>query len=444
LPSSPIQIPYLYQPRTYQLPLLKALDSGIKRAVCVWHRRSGKDKTFIQVVAKKAFERKGTYFYLFPTYSQAKKVIWDGMDATGFPFMGHFPSDLIESKNESELRVELVGGSAVQLIGTDNINAIMGTNPLGCVFSEFALQDPKAWDYMRPILRENGGWAIFNMTPRGKNHGYQLFQMAQGNPDWFCQRLTIEDTGVLTEEDMHRERQEGMSEEMIQQEYYVSFAGVMQGSVYGQQLELAEREGRVCGVPWEPNLPVDTWWDIGTSDATAIWFTQDVGREVHIIDYLEDSGTGKGIDHYVRVLQSKPYVWGVHHGPHDIEAHQFAANGKSTREQASALGFHFHRDTLKSDGNASIRAARSFMNKCWFDRVKTERGRSCLQSYHYPWDEKRSCYGDDPYHDWSSHGSKAFEYLGIGHKGSPVKAQAPKIEIMTYEPESQAVSWLGT
>ena len=82
-------------------------------------------------------------------------------------------------------------------MGTDQIINV-GINPVGCVFSEFSLQDPKTWAFTRPILRENGGWAIFNFTPRGKNHAYELYLMAKNNPDWFCQKLTIDDTKVLT------------------------------------------------------------------------------------------------------------------------------------------------------------------------------------------------------------------------------------------------------
>jgi hypothetical protein len=437
-----LTIPFNYVPRPYQLPILQALDSGIKRAVAVWHSRSGKEKTFINYVCKAAFQRVGTYFYMFPTYAQAKKVLWDGRDREGFPFMGHIPREIVKNKNETELRVELVNGSAIQLIGTDNIDSVLGTNPIGCVFSEYAMQDPRAWDYMRPILRENGGWAIFDYTPRGKNHGYSLYQMAKSNPEWFAEVLTIDQTKALDPSDIDKERREGMSEELIQQEYYCSFEGVQQGSVFGRQMEKAEKEGRICGVPYQPEYPVDTWWDIGTSDATAIWFTQNAGKEVHVIDYYENSGTGIGIDHYVKVLQGMDYVWGTHNGPHDIEQHHFAANGKSTREQARALGFKFEDRTLKDTGQDCINAARAFFSRCWFDAKRTERGRTALSAYHYPWLEKRYCFADEPFHDWSSHASKAYIYLSIGHKLSPIQTKEA-VEIVTYSKDDNSQSWMA-
>jgi hypothetical protein len=437
-----ITLPFNFQPRPYQLPVLRSLDSGIKRVVAVWHRRAGKEKTFVNYTAKAAFQRIGTYYYIFPTYSQAKKVLWDGRDRDGFPFMAHFPKAIVSASNEQEMRKELVNGSAVQLVGSDNIDSIMGTNPLGCVFSEYALQDPKAWDYMRPILRENGGWAIFDYTPRGKNHGWQLYEMAKGNPDWYAEILTIRDTGVLTDADIQAERDAGMSEELIQQEFFCSFEGVMVGSVFGHAMNEAEREGRICGVPWQSEFPVDTWWDIGVGDPTAIWFTQDVGREIHVIDYYENSGAGVGIDFYAKHLQTLPYVWGTHHGPHDLEAHQFAANGKSTREVAAMLGLRFV-VTEKLDKQSQINAGRAFLKRCYFDRKKTERGRDALTSYHFRYDDKRKAFDDEPYHDWASNAADAWMQLAVGHKIA-MKTRQAKVEVIQYQPGDEQLSWMST
>jgi len=441
-PKYDLTLPYHYQPRPYQLPILKKLDSGIKRAVAVWHRRAGKEKTFVNYTAKAAFQRVGTYYYIFPTYSQGKKVLWDGKDKEGFPFMGHFPAQIVANSNEQEMRKEFVNGSAFQIVGSDNIDSVLGTNPIGCVFSEYAIQDPKAWDYLRPILRENGGWAIFDYTPRGKNHGWQLYEMAKSNPDWYAEILTIRDTGALTEADIDAERKAGMSEELIQQEFFCSFEGVMVGSVFGHAMNEAEREGRICGVPWQPEFPVDTWWDIGVGDPTAIWFTQDVGREVHVIDYYENSGAGVGIDFYAKHLQTMPYVWGAHNGPHDLEAHQFAANGKSTKEVAAMLGLRF-RVVERLDKQSQINAGRAFLKRCYFDRKKTERGRDALTSYHFKYDDKRKAFDDEPYHDWASNAADAWMQLAVGHKVA-IKTRQAKVEVIQYQPGDEQLSWLST
>lgn len=221
---SEITLPHKFKPRDYQLPLLKALDSGQKRAVIVWHRRSGKDKTCFNYMVRKAFEKVGTYFYFLPTYTQAKKVIWDNIDNDGFKMLDHIPRELISAKNSQELKIDLVNGSVIQLIAADTFEkGGVGTNPIGVIFSEYSINRPEVWDFVRPILRVNGGWAIFNFTPRGTNHAHKLLQIARNEPNWFSEVLTIDDTGVLSEEDIEQERREGMTTDLIESEYYCKF-----------------------------------------------------------------------------------------------------------------------------------------------------------------------------------------------------------------------------
>lgn len=219
-----ITIPHNYEPRDYQLPALEAFDEGYKRAIWVWHRRSGKDKTsFGAVVPKKAFQRVGTYFYILPTYSQAKKVIWDGIDKDGFRFIDHIPQEIIKSRNETDMQIELINGSVIQLIGADNIDRVVGTNPVGVVFSEYSLMKPNVWEFIRPILAENGGWALFIFTPRGMNHAWKLLQVALANPvEWFVSVLGVEDTKAIPKEVLEQERKE-MPQVLYDQEYNVKF-----------------------------------------------------------------------------------------------------------------------------------------------------------------------------------------------------------------------------
>lgn len=230
-----VSIPYNYTPRHYQKSLYNAIADGYKRAVAVWHRRAGKDKTLINIIAKESFKRVGSYFYFFPEFKQGRKVLWEGKDKSGFSFLNHFPKEVVAKKHEQDMRIELVNGSAFQIVGTDDFDRIMGTNPVGCVFSEYSLQKAEVWDFTRPILRENGGWSIFNYTPRGHNHGYDIYRMAMQNPDWFVERLAacihpkfnpqgeIPVTGVLTAEDIDAELAAGMSENMVRQEFFCDF-----------------------------------------------------------------------------------------------------------------------------------------------------------------------------------------------------------------------------
>lgn len=218
-----ITLPHKFSPRKYQLPLLKAMDSGIKRAVIVWNRRAGKDKVCFNYMIKRAFERVGTYYYFLPEYSQAKKVIWNNIDNDGFAMLDHVPKEVIKAINNSELKIELINGSIIQLIGADNFKQSgVGANPIGVVFSEYSVTAPDAWNFVSPILAVNGGWAVFNFTPRGKNHAWELLQKAQENEKWFWQILTVNETKVLSEEALDEEKRNN-PESIIQQEYYCSF-----------------------------------------------------------------------------------------------------------------------------------------------------------------------------------------------------------------------------
>lgn len=218
-----IQIPHQFKPREYQLPLLAALDNGYTRAVIVWNRRSGKDKTCFNFLVKKAFEKKGTYFYFLPSYTQAKKVIWDNIDNDGFRMMDHIPKEVIKATNGTELKIELINGSIIQLIAADEFSKSgVGTNPQGVVFSEYSITTPDAWKYVSPILAANGGWAIFNFTPRGMNHAHTLLQSAKQNEKWFTQILTVDDTHVFTPEALEEEKRNN-PQDFFEQEYYCKF-----------------------------------------------------------------------------------------------------------------------------------------------------------------------------------------------------------------------------
>lgn len=168
-------------------------------------------------------EKVGTYFYLLPSYKQAKKVIWDNIDNDGFRMMDHIPKELIKGTNATELKVELKNGSVIQLIAADEFKQSgVGTNPVGVVFSEYSISSPDAWNFLRPILAANGGWVIFNFTPRGKNHAWQILQLAKESEKWFWQVLTVNDTAVIPPDVLEDERRE-TAQSLFQQEYYCEF-----------------------------------------------------------------------------------------------------------------------------------------------------------------------------------------------------------------------------
>lgn len=242
-----ITLPHKFVPRQYQLAFLEAWDLGLKRFILIWHRRSGKDKTVFSQIPKKMFEKVGTYFYFLPSYTQARKVIWTGIDKEGMRFLDHIPKELIKNIVDS-MRIELINGSILQVIGADDIDTIVGTNPIGVVFSEYSLMKPKVWEYIRPILAENGGWAVFIFTPRGMNHAWHLLQVAlQNTAEWFTQILTVDDTKAILPEIIANERKE-MPQDLFEQEYYCKFiegAGQFFKRITNNLIE--EREG------FEPN-----------------------------------------------------------------------------------------------------------------------------------------------------------------------------------------------
>lgn len=406
-----------FKPRDYQLPLLRAMDNGYKRAVSVWHRRAGKDLVMLNYIAKKMYERVGAYYYFFPTYKQAKKVIWDGMTRDGFKFTDYIPKELRKRTDNGEMLIEMQNGSIFRLIGTDNIDAVVGSNPVGCVFSEWSLQNPAAWDYVRPILAENGGWAAFIYTPRGKNHGFTLLELARAYPDtWYSEVLDVEKTKAISPAVLNQEydeiyRKDG-NDALYQQEYMCSFDVPIQGAYYASHLMAADREGRVGVVRYDPATPVHTAWDLGMDDSMSIWFFQIVGQEVHFIDYYESSG--EGINFYIQYLQNRGYIYGRHFAPHDIAVRELGT-GKSRLEVAKSLGIVFEvgKNLAVHDG---IQAVRTVLPRCWFDKEKCDRGLSALRSYHKEWDEDNQVFKNRPEHDWSSHGADSFRTFAVGYR----------------------------
>lgn len=229
-----IQVPYKYTPRSYQMGFFQAMDSGIKRACLVWHRKSGKTLSLVNFAVKMGFTRVGAIYHCFPEYGQGRKVVWDGMDNDGNRIIDtHVPKEIRQNINNTEMKIILLNGSIYQIIGADNYDSLVGPNPVGLILDEWAVSDryPQAWHYFSPILAQNGGWAVFPYTPRGRNHGFDLFQKVQGNKEWFQQLLTVEDTHVVPLSAIESDRASGMPESMIRQEYYCDFIASLEDIV---------------------------------------------------------------------------------------------------------------------------------------------------------------------------------------------------------------------
>lgn len=307
------------------------------------------------------------------------------------------------------MQIRLKNGSLYQLIGSDNIDSLVGSNPKIIIFSEYAIQSPAAWEYLSPILEVNKGYAIFISTPRGKNHFYDLMLKAKSNPKWFCEILSVKDTNVLSDEEVKNIQEDnGFSDEHMQQEYYCSFNRGVEGSYYGRLIEKARDERRICSVPYETRSPVHTAWDIGYGDSTAITFWQEIGGELRIIDFYE--AQGEGIAHYVKHLQNKPYVYGTHYMPHDAGSGSIQT-GRTLQDVAYEQGLKTTVLEREIDIAIGIEAVRSLLSISYIDEAKCKHLIKCLENYHKKFNDKTQAYSEAPMHDWCSHAADSVRYM---------------------------------
>lgn len=358
---------------------------------------------------------------MLPEAAQARKAIWDAVN----PHSGRrrideaFPPALRKRTNQQEMIIEFLNGSTWQLVGSDNFNSLVGSTPRGVVFSEWALADPRAWAFVRPILLENGGWALFNYTPRGNNHGRTTYDAATEDDAWFSEILTADKTGVFTPEQLKSEEREYIREygadlgrSLFRQEYFCSFDAAVLGAYYALEMSEADEQGRVTGVPLDKTAQVHTAWDLGRTDHTSIWFFQIVGREIRIIDFYMSSGVG--LDHYAGVLRDRGYKYGTHVLPHDVNVIDLSVD-RSRKEILMGLGvnpIHVVPSAPIPDG---IAAVRSILSRCWFDKTKCEYGVKAMREYRASWDEKLKSLKPTAVHDWTSHPADAFRYLAQGY-----------------------------
>ena len=412
-----IVLPYKFEPRDYQKPVMDAVTLGYKRVACPWHRRAGKDKTFLNIHIREMFKRVGGYYYFFPTGMQGRRILWEGTDRSGFPFLDHFPPSLIKKKHDTDMLIEVTNGSIFRIIGTDNFDkSSIGTGAIGQVYSEFALQNPNVWAYMQPILMENDGYALFNWTPRGKNHAYQLEKMAEANPEtWFLNKLTVDDTGAITQEQIEQAKREGMTQDMVDQEFYLSYEAANPGAYFREEMLAAKKQGRICPIPVETALPVYTFWDLGMDDSTTIWLVQFFGKQARAVGFYSNSGLG--LSHYSNWLgkwqQDHLTRFETHVLPHDGEVRDLTI-GKSRKQYLQEMRIGkvecAKAPAKKEDG---IEASRQMIARVWFNEGPCDEGIENLRNYRKEINEKTGVFKCQPVHDENSHGADGFQTLAL-------------------------------
>lgn len=430
-----IELPNNWKPRDYQMPLWAALEHGKQRALEIAHRRWGKDDVALHWAAVSAMQRVGSYWHMLPEAAQARKAIWEAVNPhTGKRRIDEaFPQEIRAQTLGNEMFIRFINGSTWQVVGSDNYNSLVGSSPLGVVFSEYALADPAAWAYLRPILLENGGWALFITTARGNNHAKALLDATKNNAEWFSEVSTALDTGAFTQIQLAAELEEykaqfGIAEgnALFNQEYMCSFDAAIVGAYYAGELEKAEKDGRITEVPYDPIAPVDTYWDLGFSDATAIWFVQRIGGRVGLIKYKE--WTGSGLIDVAKALRDEDYIFGEHFLPHDAEQTEIAT-GRTRLETLEGLLKHIE-VAPKWPVDDGINAVRTLFPRMYFDKKGCERGLEVLRNYRRKWDDKKKSYEPKPLHDWASHGADALRTLGVTYREQTRKSA--KIEMPNY------------
>lgn len=415
-----IRLPNNWRPRGYQMPAWRYLEQGGKHAELVWARRHGKDEVALHRTACAAFERVANYWHMLPEAAQARKAIWKAINPhTGLRRIDEaFPPELRASTNDTEMLLTFKNGSSWQVVGSDNFNSLVGSAPAGIVYSEWALANPAARAYLRPILAENGGWQIFITTPRGRNHAHKTLLAAQRDPSAFSQILSARDTSVFTPEQLDSELHAYIEEfgldygtAKFEQEYLCSFDAANLGAILARSVGIAEKEGRIGDhVEYdEYGPPIEIFADIGRRDTSTWWFWQSRIGGYAVIDY--DSGFGLDAEEWADRIADRignrrlGMIW----LPHDARAKTFAAKHSGVEIFVKKFGADKVSITPDSKIPDRVNAARKIIKHVEFSD-KCDVGLEGLRAWSYDYNEQNKAFSQVPKHDWASHDGDGFSY----------------------------------
>ena len=343
--------------------------------------------------------------YVAPLFNQAKDIAW--------LYLRSYARQLNATANESELRVDFPGGSRVRLYGADNPDRLRGMYMDGVVLDEYADMRPSVWgEIIRPMLADRAGWATFIGTPKGRNEFFALWEAAKNDPAWFRIMLRASDTGLLHPDELEDARR-SMTPEQYEQEFECSFEAAILGAYYGKEIAQAERDGRITDVPYDPNIPVYTVWDLGKGANMAIWLFQITLGQIRVIDHIEGAHSDT-IPECVRTLNDRGYSYAADWVPHDAKVKELGT-GRTRVETLQSLK---RKPRLIPDHHVDdgINAARMILSKCVFDRAKCADGLEALRQYKAEYDEKLRTFKNAPRHDWASHSADAFRYLAMAYR----------------------------
>lgn len=289
-----------------------------------------------------------------------------------------------------------------------NIKSVEGTDI--CWVEEAQTVSKSSWDTLIPTIRKEGSeiWISFNPSLEA-DETYQRF-VKEPPPNSTVKKINWSDNPWFPS--VLREEKDSLKAKDFDA-YLTVWEGnckqTLDGAIYANQIRVATEENRFTRIPYDASKPVLTFWDLGRADKTAIWFAQQIGFEYRMIDYYENQG--HALSHYLKHLQSKPYVYGECWLPHDAQ-NELLASERTIAQQVEAAGFRVQitQKTSLADG---IEAARTFFASCWFDSDKCSDGLQCLRNYRYEVDPDTQQYSTKPLHDWASHGADAFRYAAV-------------------------------
>lgn len=202
---------------------------------------------------------------------------------------------------------------------------------------------------------------------------------------------------------------------------------VTDGAYYAKLLARAEEDGRVIKFNYEPKSPVHTAWDLGRADSTSIIFWQRIGTELRIIDHFEDSG--ESIEYYVRHVMRKPYIYGEHYAPHDVDAKHLESE-YSTYDAARKLGLKFRKLKMEKVAHG-IDAVRDMFPNLWIN-AECKQFIRCIRNYRHEYNDKMNTWKDHPLHDWSSHTADALRYMAMSMKEQKPRKRKQRMNLGTY------------
>ena len=434
------QVTLPFAPRQWQVPLMR---DPAKRIVAVVHRRAGKSTGLMWRGIRHALTEKKPnprVVHLLPFNVMWKRTgLWDQVAraADGIP-----GTEVLKSEGA----LKFANGGVFQTGGADNPDAWRGGYADEVIADEF--DDMPAGLValvIEPMLADRHGTLVRSGTPKGNGLLQAAYDRARTAPGHSSYLLDYTKTNALSDEAIERLRQE-MSSEEFAQELECSFNSPNSGSYYGKLMDEAERDGRVGHVPHDPALKVWTAFDLGIDDSTAIWCAQITrGGEWRLIDYIEDSGAG--LDHYVRLLQQRPYVYERHLLPHDAEVRELGS-GRSRTETLHSLGVRPTRTVRQHSVADGINAVRMILPRAWFDAERCAKGIHALRHYRREWNEAAQTWRSAPVHNHASHGADAMRYLCLGVREVETKPIDSLIERQfpterMYVEGRPSTSWMG-